>query len=204
MLDAPLRRLIDPPLGAAGRVLARAGLGADAVTLIGFATGMTALPLLAVGLHGPALAAILANRLLDGLDGAVARASGSTDRGGYLDIVCDFIFYAAVPLGFAFAEPAHALAAAFLIFSFVGTGSTFLAFAVIAAKRGLTTEARGRKAFVYLGGLTEGTETIAFFVLVCVRPDWFPLAAAVFGSLCLATAAGRTYTGWRTFSGRQS
>lgn len=204
MLDAPLRRLIDPPLNAAARTIARSGIGADAFTLLGFAVGMAALPLLAFGAYGGALAAILANRLLDGIDGAVARVNGATDRGGYLDIVCDFVFYAAVPLGFALADDAWALPAAFLIFSFVGTGSTFLAFAVFAAKRGLTSNLRGEKGFFYLGGLAEGSETIIFFVVVCVWPVWFPWAATLFGALCLLTAAGRTLTGWRALSRRES
>ena len=90
-----------------------------------------------------ALLLILLNRVADGVDGAIARRLGSTDLGGYLDILCDFIFYAAVPLGFALARPENGAAAAFLIFSFVGTGSSFLAYAAIAAKRGLES-ARAR------------------------------------------------------------
>lgn len=199
MLDAAMRRLIDPPLDSAARRLARLGVGADALTLGGFLIGLGAVPLLAEGLPFAALALILLNRLLDGLDGAVARTGGATDRGGYLDIVCDFVFYAAVPLGFALADPSWALPAAFLIFSFVGSGSTFLAFAIIAGKRGISTDSQGRKSFFYLGGLTEGTETILFFVLICLRPEWFPAAAAIFGMLCLATAAGRAVSAWRAF-----
>src|SRR5215468_1618654 len=113
MLDAALRRLIDPPLDRAGRRLAAAGLSADATTLAGFAVGLAALPLLAAGAYGWALAAILANRLADGLDGAVARARGPSDFGGYLDIVCDFLFYAAVVFGFVLAAPANRLPGAF-------------------------------------------------------------------------------------------
>jgi hypothetical protein len=107
-------------------------------------------------------------------------------------------------LGFALADATYAVAAAFLIFSFVGTGSTFLAFAIMAAKRGLTSTRRGAKAFFYLGGLAEGTETIVFFVIVCLQPDWFPSAALIFGSLCVLTAAGRGVAGWRAFSSRKS
>ena len=191
MLDAPLRRVIDPPLDAAGRRLAAAGVGADAVTLAGFAVGLLAIPLLARESYGLALVAIAVNRLADGLDGAVARRRGPTDLGGYLDIVCDFLFYAGVVFGFALARPENALPAAFLVFSFVGTGSSFLAFAILAAKRGLASTARGRKSFYYLGGLTEGGETIALFVALCLLPDAFPPLAWGFGALCWVTTVSR-------------
>lgn len=200
MLDAAMRRIIDPPLDAAGRRVAALGLGANTITLGGFAVGLLAIPLLAVESYGAALAAILANRLADGLDGAVARHRGPSDLGGYLDIVCDFLFYSAVVFGFALARPENALPAAFLIFAFVGTGASFLAFAAIAAKRGLTSAKRGRKSLYYLGGLTEGTETIAAFVVLCLFPDAFAAIAYGFGLLCWITTAARILTAWRSFS----
>jgi len=199
MLDPAMRRLIDPPLDGAGRWLAAAGVPANAVTLAGLAAGLAAVPLLAVEAYGPALVAILASRLADGLDGAIARHRAPTWFGGYLDIVCDFLFYAAVPFGFALARPENALPAAFLILCFVGTGTTFLAYAVLAARRGLETTARGRKSFYYLGGLTEGTETIAAFVTFCLFPSAFPALAWVFGALCLVTAAFRALIAYRDF-----
>lgn len=200
MLDAAMRRIIDPPLDAAGRRVAALGLGANTITLGGFAVGLLAIPLLAVESYGAALAAILANRLADGLDGAVARHRGPSDLGGYLDIVCDFLFYSAVVFGFALARPENALPAAFLIFAFVGTGASFLAFAAIAAKRGLTSAKRGRKSLYYLGGLTEGTETIAAFVALCLFPDAFAAIAYGFGLLCWITTAARILTAWRSFA----
>jgi len=199
MLDAVLRPLIDPPLDRVGRALAARNVPANGVTILGFAIGLAAVPALAAAAYPAALALILTNRLLDGVDGAVARASRPTDLGGFLDIVGDFVFYAAVPFGFALADPANALAAAFLIFSFMGTGATFLAYAAIAAKRGLSTELRGRKALFYLGGLTEGFETILCFVLMCLFPATFPTLAWIFGGLCWITSATRAAAACRTF-----
>lgn len=199
MLDAVLRRVIDPPLDAAGRRLAGGGVTANAVTIIGFAVGVAAVPALAVGRYDLALAAILLNRLADGLDGAVARASGPTDLGGYLDIVLDFLFYSGVVFGVALGRPDEAVWAAFLIFSFVGTGASFLAYAIIAAKRGVTSERRGRKTIFYLGGLAEGTETIAALVLICLTPEAFPWIAGGFGAMCWITTAGRIRQAVRTF-----
>jgi phosphatidylglycerophosphate synthase len=199
MLDARLRRLIDPPLDRLAAALHGSGLGANAVTVLGLGAGLLAVAALATQAFVAALVLILINRLLDGLDGALARRQGPSDLGGFLDITFDFIFYAAVPLGFALADPAaNGLAAAFLIFSFVGTGSSFLAFAVMAAKRGLSTELRGRKSIYYLGGLTEGSETIAAFVLACLLPSHFPLIALVFGLLCWITTVTRIAVAWHT------
>lgn len=206
MLDAGLRRLIDAPLNAAGGCLARAGLGADAVTLGGFVIGLAALPLLAAGSYGWALVTILANRLADGLDGAIARAArdgnrGPSEFGGYLDILCDFLFYGVVAFGFALAAPANRLPAAFLLFSFIGTGSSFLAFAIAAARRGWETAARGQKSFYHLGGLTEGSETIALFIVICLLPGSFPVLAWVFGAACWATTLGRALAAWKSLRG---
>ncbi len=196
MLDAPLRHVIDPPLAAAAAGLVRLGLGADAVTVAGFGVGVLAMLAVAAGAPLLGLALLLVNRLADGLDGAVARRTRLTDRGGFLDVVLDFILYSGFVFAFAVMDPArNALPAAFLIFSFVGTGASFLAFAVMAAKRGITSEARGRKSLYYLGGLTEGAETIACFALFCLWPAAFPALAWGFGALCWLTTAVRVLTG---------
>ena len=101
--------------------------------------------------------------------------------------------------GFALARPENAVPAAFLILSFVGTGTSFLAFAIVAAKRGLASEDRGRKSLYYLGGLTEGTETIVVFVIFCLFPSVFPALAYVFAALCWLTTAARVVTARRSF-----
>lgn len=201
MLDGRLRKVIDRPLDWLAAGPARLGMSANALTVAGFVVGVGAWVALACQAYWAALGLILGNRLFDGLDGAVARRRGPTDLGGYLDIVLDFVFYAGVPFFFAVGRPEVALAAAFLVFSFVGTGSSFLAFAAVAAKRGLQTEARGRKAIYYLGGLTEGAETIALFVAVCVWPGWFEPLAWGFGGLCWVTTACRVAEGVAAFRG---
>lgn len=201
MFDRYLMPLMNRVLAGPARALHRRGVHADSVTLAGFALALLTVPALAAGLSGVALALIVANRILDGLDGAVARIAGTTDRGAFADIAFDFLFYALVPLGFALGDPtANALPAAVLIASFVGTGSSFLAFAAIAAKRALTADDYPRKGIYYLGGLTEGTETIAVFILMCLFPEWFPALAYAYAAMCAVTAALRWRQGWVTFS----
>jgi len=201
MLDRAATGFISPAIQRLARRLVRAGLSANQLTLAGFAIGLGAALLVATEHYPAAIAAILCSRLCDGLDGAMARETRVTDAGGFLDIALDFMFYAAIPLGFAFADPSrNALAAASLLAAFVGTMASFLAFAVLAAKRGLSNLAYPDKSFYFLGGLTEATETLAFFIAMCLWPHYFALLAYVFSAMCLLTTATRIWWGWRTFS----
>jgi phosphatidylglycerophosphate synthase len=201
MLDAAMRRLIDPPLDRTGGWLARLGVHPDAVTLAGLALGLSAAAAVALGAFWTALALILASRLADGLDGAVARARRTTDFGGYLDICADFAFYGAIPLGFVLHDPAlNGLAGAALILSFYVNAASFLGFAILAERRRLATSVRGVKNLYFSGGLLEGTETIAFFVALCLWPAHFAPMAWVFAALCLLTALTRILHARRIFA----
>jgi phosphatidylglycerophosphate synthase len=201
MLDRYATVLIRPPLTATARVLVRAGLGANTITIIGFLIGLFAAVLIASGAYMAGAMAIFASRLCDGLDGAVARLTQATDAGGFLDIALDFLFYASIPLAFAIGNPAeHALPAAVLLAAFIGTGSSFLAFAVLAAKRGLQDLSTPGKSFYFLGGLTEATETLAFFIAMCIWPAHFAVLAYAFAALCGITIATRIWWGWKAFS----
>ena len=200
MFDAHLRPLVDRILDPVGAFVARRGVTANQVSFAGFGLGIVAAIAIALGFEIAAVLLIIANRVCDGLDGAVARSTGTTDLGAYLDITLDFLFYSAVPFAFAVADPANAMAAAFLIFSFVGTGSSFLAYAIIAQKRGISTEIRGKKGFFYLGGLTEGSETIIFLLAVAILPDFFVPLACAFSSLCWITTITRVRYAIENFS----
>jgi phosphatidylglycerophosphate synthase len=196
MLDRALNAALRQPLQRVARGLLRAGVQADHLTWVGFAVGMLAVPLIASGHSVWALLPMALNRLADGLDGTLARLTAPTDRGAFLDIALDFLFYASIPLAFALADPAaHALAAAVLLFAFMGTASSFLAFAVLAAKRGLASVAYPQKGFYYLGGLTEATETLTVFTLMCLVPAWFAPLALGFAALCALTTATRIAAG---------
>jgi len=200
MLDAPVRRLIGPPLDRAGRWLAARGARPNAVTLAGLALGLASAGLIAAGWPAVALMPLLLSRLADGLDGAVARAAGRTDFGGYLDITCDFLFYGAVPLGFVVADPdANGLAGAVLLLSFYVNGTSFLGFAILAEKHRISTSAQGIKNLYYSGGLLEGTETIGFFVALCLLPGAFAPLAWGFAGLCFLTALTRVLHARRVF-----
>ncbi|WP_223476469.1 CDP-alcohol phosphatidyltransferase family protein [Oricola indica] len=192
MLDGAVRERIQPLIDAAGRAIARTGATANTVTVTALLLGVAAAGLIALQWYLAGMIVLLASRLCDGLDGAVARVNGKTDFGGFLDIVLDFAVYGIVPLGFVIADPAaNAIAGAALIFSFYVNGASFLAFAIMAEKHGMTTDQRGEKSLFFTTGLAEATETIAVFVFACLFPGWFPVLAWVFAAICLYTALSR-------------
>jgi phosphatidylglycerophosphate synthase len=201
MLDRFITALIRPAVNTSAKLLVRAGIGANSITLLGFSIGISAAFLIATHAYFAGLVAIIVSRIMDALDGAVARQSSATDAGGFLDIALDFLFYASIPVAFAVADPTrNALPAAVLLAAFIGTSSSFLAFAVLAAKRGVINLGYPDKSFYFLGGLTEATETLAFFAAMCVWPQHFAVLASVFAALCAITTGTRIWWGWKSFS----
>jgi len=199
MLDKWTLEWTKPVLEKAADLINKTGVTANQITATGFAIGLLVIPALWFKIYLLALSIIVINRILDGLDGTLARLRTPTDAGGFLDITLDFIFYSAVVWGFALSDPEqNGLAAATLIFSFIGTGSSFLAFAVMAARHDIKSVRYSQKGLYYLGGLTEGTETIAVFMLFCIFPAEFPLLAYIFAALCWLTTCIRILLGYRT------
>ena len=204
MFDAAIRPHIDKSLLSLARKLVAWNISANQVTSAAFLLGLGAAGLVASEQYWTGLAVFLVSRVLDGLDGAVARQTKLTDLGGYLDITLDFIVYASMVFSFALANPgANALAAAFLTASFMAPAATFLGYAIFAAKRGITTEIRGRKSLYYLGGLTEGFETILTLSLMCIFPTWFPLLAIFYGVMCWVTGGTRIAVAVQTLADKE-
>jgi phosphatidylglycerophosphate synthase len=200
MLDRAIQTAIKPLLTKAAKALVKTGVSADRLTLTGFLVGMGAAVAIAFEAYIAGLVMLLISRLMDGLDGAVARETTPTDRGGFLDITLDFLFYASIPLAFAIANPAqNALPAAVLLAAFIGTGSSFLAFAIVAEKNRIASTAFPNKSFYFLGGLTEATETIVALSAMCLWPAAFPLIAYGFAVLCAITIVMRIGWGWQRF-----
>ncbi|AMH18576.1 putative phosphatidylglycerophosphate synthase [Hafnia paralvei ATCC 29927] len=199
MFDRYLHPRVKPLLNRIAATIDRPEVTPDRISLVGFLIGALALPFLAMQWYFAALLMIVINRLFDGLDGALARRRDLSDAGGFLDIALDFLFYALVPFGFVLASPTlNAVAGAWLLFAFIGTGSSFLAFAAVADKYKLENLDYPHKSFYYLGGLTEGAETILVFVLFCLFPAYFPLLAWLFGALCWFTTLTRVWGGYHT------
>ena len=201
MFDKTLLKLTKPAVDRMADYAICYKVSADQMTLVALGLGLLASLLIAMGFTYLALLPMLLGRIADGVDGAIARGSGAqTDLGAFLDITLDFVFYASVPLGFALYDSVNfALPAAVLLACFVTTGTSFLAYASVAAKRGETSADYPSKGIYYLGGITEGGETILFFVLCCLWPDWFPTLAYIYAVLCAITTFTRVKAGWERF-----
>ncbi|MEP1448544.1 MAG: CDP-alcohol phosphatidyltransferase family protein [Paraglaciecola sp.] len=201
MIDPLLNKIFRPSLALAAQPLVRLGISANQVTVVGFVIGMLAVPAIIAEYFDLALLLILLNRLSDGLDGAVARQTHTTDAGGFLDISLDFIFYSAIVFAFIVSHPQqNALAGSLLMLSFTATGSCFLAFAIMASKHNIDNPQYPNKSMHYMGGLAEGFETIVVLCLFCLFPENFVFIALVYTAACFITAAVRIFSGYQTLN----
>ena len=204
MFDARLRQWIDPPMNRTGYWLAARGITANQITSFGLGLGLCAGLAIAFEAYWLGLVILLLSRIMDGLDGAVARASQKTDLGGYLDIVFDFIFYGLIPLSFAFARPENALPAAVLLMAFYANGASFLAYAIMAEKRQISTESHGSKSLYFTGGLAEAGETFAVFAVFCLFPGYFGPIAYVFACVTAITTISRIVLATQVFGNEET
>ena len=190
MLDAPLRARLGPPLDSAARRLANAGLTAGAVTAAGLAAGIGACVAAALAAWPLALALWLLNRALDGLDGAVARASGgATDLGGFLDFLADFVVYGGFVVGVAIALPDARVACTVLLAAYLLNNVALLSFASLVEKRRLAFG--DERSLRLTPGLTEATETTIAYVAFCLLPRHADVVAWVFAAMVAFTIAQR-------------
>lgn len=171
-----------------GKELSKNGINANMISIFGFVIGMMAINFLAMNMYFEALMCILINRFCDVMDGAVARIEGVTPFGIFLDACLDFVFYAGVIFGFALAEPdENAVAACFLLFGFTASACAMLAYGVVSYQGAKKAKELDSSPF-YLGGLAQGFETLAAFVLLCMMPFAFLPIAIALGCWCLLKA----------------
>jgi len=189
MLDAAARRRLLPALAPVAAALDARGVRAWHVTAAGLAVGVAACVAAGLALWPAALGLWLANRALDGLDGALARRRGATDLGGFLDFVADFVVYGGFVVGVAVAVPSARVACCALLATYLLNNVAQLTFASLVAKRGL---AYGDERSIRLTpGLTEGTETILAYAAFCLLPSHAAVVAWTFAAMVMFTAGQR-------------
>ena len=197
MLDAPVRRALGPSLDAAAATLQRLGCSATGLTVAGWLVGVAACVAAATSHWHLALVGWLLSRVLDGLDGPLARRTGSTDLGGFLDIVADFSIYGGFVVAAAVAEPDARVACLVLLGTYYLSGTAFLALSSVLEKRDEAERAdhSDGRSLLFVGGLAEGTETVLAYVLICLLPEHLAVIAWVFAAAVAITAVQRVALG---------
>jgi len=195
MFDRSIQRLIQKPLSFLGKFLLKI-LQPNQITFIGFFFGIVMCFLIFIHSYFLAILFLFLNRLCDGLDGIMARQTSPSPLGAYLDIILDFIIYAAFVLVFSLENEINLLTGVFLLFTYICTGTTFLTQAIIQPQLDYSQQQDNvedviPKSFIYASGLIEGTETIFFMFLCLIMPKAFPILGFLFSVLCLITAIAR-------------
>jgi phosphatidylglycerophosphate synthase len=189
MFDRQIRRVVAGPTHQLAGALERIGICANQVTLVGLGFGIASAGAYAAHLYLPALGLWLANRLLDGLDGALARRCTPSDLGGFLDIVSDFLVYGAFLVGVAIALPHAALPAIVLFCTYYVSGTAFLALSSLLEKRRQT--APDCRSLHFVGGIAEGFETVVVYILLCLFPSEASIIIWIFAGAVGITALQR-------------
>lgn len=196
MLDQRARALYAPAIGRVATGAADAGISAGAVTAAGLAVGIGACLAAALGAWGIALVLWLANRTLDGLDGAIARRTRASDLGGMLDFLADFVVYAGFVVAVAIALPDARLASTVLLAAYLLNNVALLSFASLIEKRGLPLG--DERSLRFTAGLTEGTETVLAYAAICLLPDHAATIAWIFAAMVMITVGQRIALATRT------
>ncbi len=197
MLDQVLRARLGPSLDRAAARLSSLGISPGTLTAGGLLVGLGACLCAATGSWGAALGLWLLNRLLDGLDGPVARRRDAK-LGGLLDLVADFVVYSGFVVGIAIARPEARLACVVLLATYLVNNVALLSFSSVIERRALPLG--DERSLRLLPGLAEGTETIVVYVLFCLLPEASDVIAWVFAGLVTITAAQRVAQAVRTLN----
>ena len=187
MYDAKINKVLKPILNSFAKKLLKFNVQPNSVTFIGLIFGIFCFYCIINEMFFYAAVFLFLNRFCDGLDGSLARLVGQTDIGAFYDIISDFLFYSLFPISFIFLDIENAYSICFLLLSFVATQTTFLASAWIVEKNKLLISENQKKSFFYIGGITEGFETILCFILMLLFYEHVNYIAYIFGTLCWIT-----------------
>ncbi|MDB9776902.1 CDP-alcohol phosphatidyltransferase family protein [Alphaproteobacteria bacterium] len=202
MIDKIIQPYTQPFLKIISKILIKF-ITPNQVSLVGFISGLVMCAFIILDFYLYALVALILNRFLDGLDGTMARLTTPTPFGGYIDIVFDFIIYGGFVLSFGLTNNTFITSACLLLFLYIGTSSTFLAYAALLKNYNPKFENKNskkiNKGFYYTSGLVEGFETIVFMILCLLAPEFFNIFAILFSMFCLVTIVSRVFISYKRF-----
>lgn len=202
MINLPISFFLQDYADRVARVLYRHGFTGKQVTVLAIIVMVAMVWTIGHGYFLAGLALILLNRFLDAIDSALTAhhypaeytANTDTDFRTYIDILLDYLFYAAVPLAFAIFDERHnGLASAFIVLTFMTSAVSFLSITALAGKRGIQIPTLGPRAFLPLPGLPRGIEVLLFFVVICLFASFYDVLTYGFAIICWLGIIGRIY-----------
>lgn len=200
MFDAAMRRVLEGPLRRLAAAVDVPGLSPDRLTVAGLVLGLASAGAAALGWWAAAVVLWLVSRLTDGLDGALARrrrvrGEGDAGAGALLDITADFLVYGATVVGVGIGAGGPLWPFLLVLLAYYVNGTAFLAFSSLAERAGRAID--DGRSLSFLGGLAEGTETIAVHTLWLLLPFWAPQIAVGWALVVAVSAAQRILAGYR-------
>lgn len=201
MFDETARRVMPRLLTGPARALARAGVSPDMLSIVGGAMGVASGVLVSRAYVFMGIAVWLVSRVLDGLDGVLARESGRGSAfGGFLDITLDMMAYSAMLIGFAVIHPEGGLVWVLVLMGYLMVTTTTLALSSLLEKQNAQAVASNDRALQFTPGFAEAGETTMVYVLLAFMPAWATTVAWVWAALCFATMVQRTLLAKRLLS----
>lgn len=192
MFDASFRRLLEPVLRGPAARLAASGVTANQVSVAGFGLAMVAAGAVAAGRPLLGMGFWLASRLLDAVDGAVARAAGQGSTfGGFLDLTLDMAAYSLMVVAFAWVHPEQQLLWLLVLVGYVLCITTTAVLSSLLEQRRHQLPGNDR-SLQFTAGFAEGGETTIVYLLLVLLPDGAALIAGVWVVVLLATAVQRS------------
>jgi phosphatidylglycerophosphate synthase len=205
VLDGVARRLLEPGLDRLAAAVDRPWVTPDRITAAGLVLGLGSAGAAALQWWPPAVVLWLVSRAADGLDGPLARrrrahTEGDAGAGGFFDIIADFAVYGSGVVGVAVgtAGTGHGPWWPFLLvlLAYYLNGAAFLAFSSIAERSGRRLD--DGRSLSFIGGLAEGTETIAVHALWLLLPGVAWQLAVAWAVVVLLSAGQRSWAGYRS------
>ncbi len=204
MLDNFIRPIKETLLMPAARLIGRI-LSPNWISFIGFVSGLVSVFLVTRNLLAAGLVLWALNRILDGLDGVVARATGrQSDLGGYLDLMYDLFLYIAVPLSFIYRDQQYSSGSTGLYWAglamfgafYINLGSWTLLSALLEKRKQGAGEGMKLTSLEMPWGIIEGTETVIVYSLFYLLPRYTAVLFALFAALTLLSALVRVRWGF--------
>ena len=172
------------------------------VTVLAFVCGLSACICAVNGLVVPSVLFWTLNRAFDCLDGALARyRKTASELGGFLDLLCDFIVYAVLPIAVASGQKGAegAYRAVSILEATVFINNFILFYIAAVAEKKASTETKDQvktkqlTSLVMRPALIEGTESAVLFTAMLAFPRQIKSLSLTMAGLVSIGIVQRTY-----------